>query len=139
MKVLVDTSVWSLALRRNEPGEITKLLTGLITQSLVVLIGPVRQEILSGISSEDVYKSLKSKLRSFDDFQITTKDYETAASYFNICHKNGIQGSHTDFLICSIASNNNLLILTTDKDFINYMRYLPIHLYDQTRLNPLPD
>jgi predicted nucleic acid-binding protein len=139
MKVLVDTSVWSLALRRNEPGEITKLLTDLIKQSLVVLVGPVRQEILSGISSEEVYESLKSKLQTFDELQITTKDYETAASFFNICRKNGVQGSHTDFLICSIASNNNLLILTTDKDFDNYMRYLPIRLYDQTRLNPFLD
>ena len=139
MRMLVDTSVWSLALRRNEPSELTSLLTELITQSLVVLVGPIRQELLSGISNEEVYESLKSKLRSFDDFQITTNDYETAASYFNICRKNGVQGSHTDFLLCSIASNNNLLILTTDKDFDNYMKYLPIRLYDQNRLNPLSD
>ena len=139
MKVLVDTSVWSLVLRRNEPGELVSLLTELIKQSLVVLVGPIRQEILSGISNEEVYESLKSKLRSFDDFQITTKDYETAASYFNICRKNGVQGSHTDFLLCSIASNNNLLILTTDKDFINYTKHLPIRLYDQTRHIPFSD
>jgi predicted nucleic acid-binding protein len=139
MKVLVDTSVWSLALRRNEPGEITKLLTDLIQQSLVVLVGPVRQEILSRIPNKAVYESLKSKLRSFDDFQITTKDYETAASYYNICRKNGVQGSHIDFLICSIASNNDLLIFTTDNDFLNYMKFLPIRIYDQFRVNPLPD
>ena len=136
MKVLVDTSVWSLALRRNEPGEITKLLTDLIQQSLVVLVGPVRQELLSGISNKTVYENLKTKLRDFDDFRITTKDYETAASYFNICRKNGVQGSHTDFLICSIASNNDLLIFTTDSDFVNYMRFLPIRLYDHFRVNP---
>jgi len=129
MKVLVDTSVWSLALRRNQPDEITRLLTGLIQQSLVVLVGPVRQELLSGISNEAVFSNLKSKLRSFDDLRITTKDYETAAYYFNICRKNGVQGSHTDFLICSIASNNDLLIFTTDNDFANYAKFLPIRLY----------
>ena len=134
MKVLVDTSVWSLVLRRNEPSELEGLLTELIKQSLVVLVGPIRQELLSGISNEEVYESLKYNLRSFDDLQITTKDYETAASYFNICRKNGVQGSHTDFLLCSIASNNDLLILTTDKDFDNYMKYLPIRLYDQNYL-----
>ena len=49
MKVLVDASVWSLALRRNEQNEINRTLTSLIKESLVVMIGPVRQELLSGI------------------------------------------------------------------------------------------
>ena len=50
MKVLVDTSVWSLALRRKEQCEIAEKLADLILSSLVVMIGPVRQELLSGIS-----------------------------------------------------------------------------------------
>ena len=135
MKVLVDTSVWSLALRRNEPDGITKLLTDLIQQSLVVLVGPVRQELLSGISNETVFNNLKSKLQPFDDLRITTKDYETAASYFNICRKNGVQGSYTDFLICSIASNNDLLIFTTDNDFVSYAKFLPIRLFGWFKTN----
>ena len=130
MKVLVDTSVWSLALRRNEPGEIVAKLTELIQQSLVVLIGPVRQELLSGITDKEVFNNLKSNLRSFDDLPITTGDYERAAEFFNTCRKNGVQGSHTDFLICAAASNNDLLILTTDQDFRHYAKFLPIRLFD---------
>ena len=129
MKVLVDTSVWSLALRRNEPGDIEKKLTELILESLVVIIGPVRQEILSGISDKAAYDKLKARLQSFDDLTITTTDYETAAEYFNICRKNGVQGSHTDFLICAVAVNNDLLIFTTDDDFEHYAKHLPIKFY----------
>ena len=129
MKVLVDTSVWSLALRRNEESEIGGTLANLIVESLVVLIGPVRQELLSGIADKTVFDNLKSKLQNFEDLNITTRDYETAAEYFNTCRKKGVQGSHTDFLICAVAANNDLLIYTTDKDFQNYAKHLPILLY----------
>jgi len=128
MKVLVDTSVWSLSMRRKEKNEIAKRLTELILESLVVMIGPVRQELLSGISDEAVFNKLRSGLQSFDDLPITTGDYETAAEFFNICRKKGVQGSHTDFLICALACNNNLLIFTTDQDFQHYAKYLPIQL-----------
>jgi len=128
MKVLVDTSVWSLALRRKEPSEIAIKLTDLILSSLVVMIGPVRQEVLSGISDTNAFLKLKAKLEAFDDFEIGTRDYEKAAEFYNICRKNGIQGSHTDFLICAVGYSNNFLIYTTDKDFDNFVKYLPIKL-----------
>ncbi|MDR1736926.1 MAG: PIN domain-containing protein [Oscillospiraceae bacterium] len=128
MKVLADTSVWSLALRRKEPSGIVGKLTELILDSMVVMIGPVRQELLSGIPDGAVFDNLKSKLRSFDDLPITTADYETAAEFFNLCRRNGIQGSHIDFLICSVAHNNNFLIFTADRDFQHYAKHLPIRL-----------
>ena len=128
MKVLVDTSVWSLALRNKKPSNTARKLSELILSSLVVLIGPVRQELLSGISNEGTFSELKTKLNAFDDFRITTLDYETAAGFYNICRKQGIQGSHIDFLICAIAYNNDLLIYTTDMDFENYGKHLPIKL-----------
>ena len=129
MKVLVDTSVWSLALRRKEPSETAETLSDLITSSLVVMIGSVRQEILSGISDKNIFMKLKIRLEAFDDFDVDTKDYETAAEFYNICRQNGVQGSHTDFLICAVAYNNKFLIYTTDKDFDNFSKYLPIKVY----------
>jgi len=130
MKVLVDTSVWSLVLRRNEPNDIAIRLSDLIFDNLVVIIGPIRQELLSGISDKNVFNNLRSKLQAFNDMPITSRDYETAAEYYNTCRKHGVQGSHTDFLICAVASNNKLLIYTTDQDFQLYARYLPIQLFD---------
>jgi predicted nucleic acid-binding protein len=128
MKVLADTPVWSLALRRKEPGDVARKLTVLIQSSMVVMIGPIRQEILSGIPDIDVFEKLKDNLSHFDDLPIITEDYETAAAFFNTCRKHGIQGSHIDFLICAVAHNNGLLIFTTDRDFVGYEKYIPIDL-----------
>ena len=85
MKVLVDTSVWSLALRRKEENmnevekEILNELVELIKETRVVMVGPVRQEILSGIKSQNQFKKLKSKLSAFSDLPINSEDYEKAA------------------------------------------------------------
>lgn len=131
MKVLVDTSVWSLALRRDLPSdgpEVPELIE-LIKEFRVQMIGPVRQELLSGIKSQSQFQKLRNHLRSFPDFEITARDYEFAAEFFNVCRSKGIQGSNTDFLICSIAARNKIPIFTTDKDFTLFQLHLPITLH----------
>ena len=130
MKVIVDTCIWSEALRKKSSSnkKIIEQITELIRDVRVQLIGPVRQELLSGIKFEKQFEELKYYLSAFNDLQIKTEDYEKAAKFFNICRSNGIQGSNTDFLICAVANNNNLKIFTTDKDFENYQKYLPIDL-----------
>ena len=132
--VLVDTSVWSLVLRKKELSEqetyLRDNLISLIREGYVVMIGAIRQEILSGISRYEQFLALKQSLECFSDFDVVTKDYETAADYFNQCRSHGIQGSHTDFLICSVAHNNNFSILTLDKDFLNYKKILDIDVID---------
>jgi predicted nucleic acid-binding protein len=95
----------------------------------ITIIGPIRQELLSGISNQLVFENLKKKISLFADYPIQTEDYEQAAEYANICRKNGIQGSHTDFLICAIAVKNNWEIFTEDHDFLSYQKYLPIKVY----------
>jgi predicted nucleic acid-binding protein len=130
MMVLVDTSVWSLALRCKTPDASVQKLSELIMESMAVMIGPVRQELLSGISDEAVFNNLRSKLDAFEDLPIVANDYETAARFYNACRRNGVQGSHTDFLLCALAHNNSLLIFTTDQDFRHYAKFLPIRLYE---------
>ena len=84
MIVLVDTSIWSLALRRErtlsreEQGLIAEL-GELIKEVRVALIGPIRQELLSGISSGEQFRILKEKLHAFKDLPVTQTDYERAA------------------------------------------------------------
>jgi predicted nucleic acid-binding protein len=131
MKVIVDTSVWSLALRRSKDGEneYVEELGELIKEVRAQLIGPVRQELLNGIKSEKQYKVLKKHLRAFKDLAIETEDYELAAEYFNTARKNGIQGSNTDFLLCAISTRRRMPIYTTDNDFINFQSVLPIELH----------
>ena len=131
MKVLVDTSVWSLALRRNPPSdgpEVSELIE-LIREARVQMIGPVRQEILSGIKGQTMFRKLRDHLRPFPDLELTARDYETAAEFFNICRGKGMQGSNTDFLICAVAARQKTPIFTTDGDFTLFRPHLPITLH----------
>ncbi|NOR44634.1 MAG: PIN domain-containing protein [Candidatus Delongbacteria bacterium] len=133
MKIIVDTSVWSLALRKKTLTEnekrIVKELRELIYEFRVVIIGSIRQELLSGISDETKFKNLRDKLKSFDDLPLDQKDYEKAAEISNICRRKGIQGSHIDFLICATAVNRQISIFTTDKDFKNYSDVINLKLH----------
>ncbi len=132
MFVLVDTSIWSLALRKkdrnHEEEKIVDYFSEIIRELKLVIIGPIRQEILSGISDSNRYNELRDKISVFEDYIIKTKEYETAAQYYNECRKKGIQGSHIDYLICAVAINNKMSILTLDKDFDNYKNIIPIQL-----------
>lgn len=131
MKVLVDTSVWSLVLRRktaHEGNGIVKILQDLIADGRVVLVGAIRQEILSGIGYKEQFNRLKEYLRAFPDLDLAPEDYELAAEFFNTCRSQGIQGSNTDFLLCAVADRRGYSILTTDKDFEHFRQHIPIVL-----------
>lgn len=132
MKIIVDTSVWSLALRREKTSTITAYaaeLESLILDNRVQMIGAVRQELLSGIKQDSQFKKLETRLRSFPDLPVTTADYVLAAKFFNLCRSNGVQGSNTGFLICALAVQHKMPIYTTDGDFTVFSSYLPIALH----------
>lgn len=130
MNVIVDTVIWSEAFRRKEPNiELTSSLTELIQEHRVLFLGPIRQELLSGISISQKFNLLRDKLSFFPDKEIITEDYILAAEYSNLCRKKGIQGSHIDFLICACATRMDASIFTTDKDFEHYKTVIPINLY----------
>ena len=135
MKILVDTSVWSLALRRT-PGDLNPReqrladhLTELIEDDRVVMIGPIRQELLSGIRSAAAFERLRQRLRAYDDEPLTAGDYESAAEMGNACRSAGIAGSAIDFLICALSRRRDLAIFTTDRDFARYAAALPVKLH----------
>lgn len=131
MKIVVDTCIWSLALRRkestNDPFELE--LRELIKELRVQLIGPIRQELLSGIKSVGQFEALRKRLRAFDDLRLTHLDYERAAEFYNASRSKGIQGSNNDFLICAVSELHSLPILTTDRDFTLFQQHLPIQLH----------
>lgn len=93
------------------------------------MIGPVRQEILSGIRHAVQFNLLRNTLRAFPDLLISTADYEQAAAFFNRCRSHGIQGTHMDFLLCAVASRRAMSIFTTDKDFGAFAPILRIRLH----------
>ena len=129
MKVLVDTSVWSLVLRRrvrSRDDALADELERLIVTYRVVMIGPIRQELLSGIRTHEQYERLRERLRAFPDLRLHSQDYELAAQFFNQCRGRGVQGSNTDFLICAAAVRRNSSVFSTDRDFEAYERILQV-------------
>jgi len=132
MKILVDTCIWSTAFRKTidkDSKNIVDELIELINEGRIIMLGLIRQELLSGIRSEKQFKRLRDNLRAFEDYPLVTEDYEMAAELFNKCRKKGIQGSNTDFLICAIAIRNNFSIFTADKDFKSFSEYIKINLH----------
>jgi predicted nucleic acid-binding protein len=133
MSVIVDTAIWSLALRRNTPernAAVVDRLRSLISNQQVIILGAIRQEVLSGLRTPEQFDRLRNILRAFPNLDLATEDDELAAEFFNTCRRQGIQGSNTDFLICAAAHRRNHTIFTTDNDFRNFQAHLPIILLD---------
>ena len=105
-------------------------LRNLILDRRVEIIGPIRQELLSGVRERRQFKKLERHLTAFPDIPLITEDYVVAAKFYNICKSKGVQGSNTDFLICAVAIRNHLSIFTTDKDFSLFAKYLPVVLHE---------
>ena len=131
----MDTSVWSLVLRRKahdlsaEEAEIARELTELIEAGRARLTGIVRHELLSGIKTSTQYEKLRLILRAYPDEAVNTDDFEAAAEAHNQCRARGILGSAVDFLICAIAMRRDWAILSTDPDFPQYAKVLPLKLH----------
>jgi len=136
VNVLIDTSIWSLALRRRSadlnPQEvkIDQELRELVGEGRAVVVGVVRQEVLSGIRERASYLRLRDRLREFPDLVPSSFDHERAAEFGNTSRANGISGSPIDLLICSIAVSNALAVFTTDRDFERYASVLPVRLHE---------
>ncbi len=135
MNVLIDTCVWTLALRRRRSGltadERATLLevTELIRDDRAVMIGPVRQELLSGIRLEADFDRLRLRLNDFEDVVLETEDFEEAARCHNLCRTGGIVGSSIDFLICAVALRRGYSLFTVDADFKGYAQHLPLVMH----------
>ena len=139
MNVLVDTSVWSTALRRKSEHlstaerSIVTELSELIREGRARIIGLVRQELLSGIRTTAQYESLRQRLRSFPDEPIETSDHEEAAQAGNKCRGKGIAVSIVDVLLCAVVMKREWAIFTTDPDFTNYAKVLPLAIHAPRR------
>ena len=121
MKLLVDTSVWSLALRRRasatlsaKESELVKILTEAITDGRVAMIGPIRQELLSGIKEQAQFQNLKTALEPFRDEVMETTDYEEAARSYNLCRSRGVECGPVDIPICAVAWRRKWDVLAND-------------------------
>ena len=135
MRILVDTTVWSLALRRRSEAlsadekSIVAELEELIQDGRAAIIGLIRQELLSGVKTVEQFERLRLHLRSFTDELLQTSDYEDAARAGNQCRTRGVAVSVADILLCAVAMNRGWAIFTTDPDFPTYAKVLPLKLH----------
>lgn len=131
MTVVVDTCVWSVFLRRSSDSQesIRGEVRRLIRADAVQMLGSIRQELLSGAQPRERFEQLKEYLRHYSNLPLDEEDDENAAAYYNLCRSKGVQGTATDLLICAVAVRHGLKIFTTDTDFEEFAKVLPIRLH----------
>ena len=131
MTVIVDTCVWARFLRRNRDRSdpLCVEVTRLVRNDAVQMLGCIRQEILSGAQPQEHFKQLKEYLRFYPNLPLDEEDDENAAGYYNTCRRKGVQGTATDLLICAVAVRHGMRVFTTDTDFAEFAKHLPIELH----------
>jgi predicted nucleic acid-binding protein len=136
MSVLIDTPIWSLALRRKAtklgPDDRARVeeWKDLVREGRAHLTGAIRQEILSGIREAHQFERLREHLAAFDDIPADREDHEHAATFFNACRAKGVRPTAIDMLICALATRHSSTVFTIDRDFARYATILPITLHD---------
>ena len=131
MKVVVDTSIWSLALRRSKETQNpeAQILYNLIQQEEhIFLIGIIIQELLQGVKIVRNFKKLKNDLDAFPLIETKREHYIKAAELKNHLIGKGIQSSTIDVLIASVCIANDCLLFTSDKDFTHIAKHSKLKL-----------
>ena len=129
--IIVDTCVWSEALRRNRDrdSKTNVELRRLIIEDQAAIIGAVRQELLSGIRVPALFEQLCGYLRTFPDEQMETEDHEFAAELHCRCADRGVATSPVDILLCAVAVRRDWPVFTVDRDFLLYRQVTPLKLH----------
>lgn len=132
MTLLVDTSVWSLALRRDaeasEP-EVQQLKEALLGSELVVTTGLVLQELLQGFSGAKARVQIVERLAALPLLQPDLNDHIEAAALRNTCRQAGVQVGTIDAVLAQLCIRHDLTLLTTDKDFTHAAKHCALRVW----------
>ena len=90
------------------------MLAEVIEDGRVAMIGPVRQELLSGIKDDAQFEKLKAALQAYADEPLDSEDYEQAAHFYNVCRSRGVESGPVDMLICAVTSRRKWQVITND-------------------------
>ena len=131
MNLFVDTSVWSLALRRDSPPEASEVLQlrWALVGGTIFTTGLVLQELLQG------FQGPRARNRIIDCFSAiamivpTRGDHISAARLRNECRRHGIQVGTIDALLAQLCISHRLVMLSTDRDFSHIAAYTPLQLW----------
>jgi predicted nucleic acid-binding protein len=132
MTILVDTSVWSLALRRDvaaaEP-EVQALKDAFQQDEVVVTTGLVLQELLQGFSGPKSHAQIVARFAALPLIQPDRDDHIGAAGIRNACRRAGVQVGTIDALLAQLCIRHGLTLLTTDQDFVHAARHCPLSVW----------
>ena len=132
MTLFVDTSVWSLAFRRDTPPEISEtqaLARAISDGTQVMTTGLVLQEVLQGMSGPKLRASLIEKFSSLTFLIPDQTDHIEAADLRNTCRRAGVQVGTVDALLAQLCIRHGLTMLAADRDFRFMARYTPLQLW----------
>ncbi len=132
MTLLVDTSVWSLALRRDSPKdqpEIELLRAALNGGEIVVTTGLIVQELLQGFHGPKQRDQIIERFAALPILIPDRNDHIEAAGLRNKCRRSGVQIGTIDALLAQLCIHYRTTLLTADKDFLHASRYIPLHVW----------
>ena len=134
MNLLVDTSVWSLALRRDaaagEP-EVQALVQALAGSDVVVTTGLVLQELLQGFTGPKAASAIIERFSALALIQPDRVDHIAAADLRNQCRRAGVQLGTVDALIAQLCIRNGLTLLTSDQDFTHAAKHCELKVWSR--------
>ncbi len=132
MTLFVDTSVWSLALRRDAPGqtpEVLALREALEAGQEIATTGLVLQELLQGFAGPRARERIISGFSALPFLSPDREDHMRAADLRNRCRRAGVQIGTIDAILAQLCLRYDLVILTTDKDFVGIAAREPLRLW----------
>lgn len=129
MNLFVDTSVWSLALRRDEHGsapEVVRLREALQSQESIVTTGLVLQELLQGFRGPKARDAIVERFAALPMVVPDRNDHVAAAEVRNTCRRKGIQIGTIDALLIQLCCRHELTMLATDQDYDHAAKHVPL-------------
>jgi predicted nucleic acid-binding protein len=134
MTLLVDTSVWSFALRRDGSvytPEVMALREALEGPETIVTTGVILQELLQGFSGPKAAAAIIERFAALPLIQPDRQDHIAAAEVRNICRRSGVQVGTIDALLIQLCGRHELTLLSADQDFVHAARHVPFSLWGQ--------
>lgn len=137
MTLFVDTSVWSLAFRRDATPsppssvEVLALRQALEGDDTIVTTGVILQELLQGFSGPRARKNIIDRFSALPLLVPDRQNHIDAAELRNQCRRSGVQIGTIDALLAQLCIRHTLTLLTTDKDFVHVASHFPLRLWKQ--------
>ena len=132
MRLFIDTSVWSLALKRDAPPDhpaVIRLGDALARGEHVVSTGLVLQELLQGFRGPEDAESIMERFAALPFVTPTRGDHMEAAHLRNTCRRRGVQIGTIDALLAWLCISHDLVMISTDRDFIGIASWTPLNLW----------